>query len=264
MIDTHTHIYCEEFDSDRAEAIARARSLGVEHYVMPCINRESVARMEELEKRDPSHFHSAIGLHPEEVKDNAESNYREELSWMETKLKSGKWCAIGEIGIDLHWDTTWRKEQIEAFEMQLEWAKRSGLPALVHTRDAWDEVMSCIRNVGLEDGIMHCFGGSVAQAKEVERLGNWKIGIGGIVTFKNSGLGEVLSEIGIGNVVLETDDPWLAPVPYRGKRNEPSYLVLIVNKIAELTRKKREEVVKKTTKNALDVLKTLTLQAIID
>lgn len=258
MIDTHTHIYLEDFDDDRSLAIERARSVGVKDFVMPCVNLESVERMRTLRKEDPDHFFCAYGLHPEEITDS----WRDVLKEMRACLLSDKdVCAVGEIGIDLHWDASWRKEQEQAFEEQLSWAKEMGLGAIVHCRDAMEVTLGCIREVGLEKGIMHCFSGDRSDARRAIELGNWKLGIGGVVTFKNSGLGEVVQYVGTDHLVLETDDPWLAPAPHRGHRNEPSYLPFIVEKISELTGEKAVDVIKKTTKNAFDVLKIVSLQS---
>ena len=258
MINTHTHIYTEDFDNDRALAIERARSVGVETFVMPCVNMDSVARMRRLREEDPAHFCCAYGVHPEEITEE----WRQELQEMKEIVFSEKeMCAVGEIGIDLHWNTTNKKEQETAFEEQLSWAKELGLGVIVHCRDAMDVTLGCIRNVGVEKGIMHCFSGGVEDARTVLGMGVWKLGIGGVVTFKNSGLGEVVKYVGVDYVVLETDDPWLAPVPYRGKRNEPSYMAIVVDKIADITQSTAHEVVKKTTKNAKEVLKILSLQS---
>lgn len=229
MIDTHSHIYSEEFDADRAEVIANAKAVGVDHIILVNVDRTTLEPMRELVIRYPEYCQMAIGLHPTRVT----TNYVVELNSVAAELKRGDYCAIGEIGIDLYWDETFKQEQIRVFETQLQWAIDYDLPVIIHTRKAFAEVfasLSKFKGLGLR-GVFHCFGGGIEEAKKAVSLGFF-LGIGGVVTYKNSNLSDILLQIGVEHVLLETDAPYLPPVPYRGKRNEPKFLVEIAQKLA--------------------------------
>lgn len=229
MIDTHSHIYSEEFDADRAEVIANAKAVGVDHVILVNVDRTTLEPMRELVIRYPEYCQMAIGLHPTSVT----ANYVDELNSVAAELKRGDYCAIGEIGIDLYWDETFKQEQICVFETQLQWAIDYDLPVIIHTRKAFAEVfasLSKFKGLGLR-GVFHCFGGGIEEAKKAVSLGFF-LGIGGVVTYKNSNLSDILLQIGVEHVLLETDAPYLPPVPYRGKRNEPKFLVEIAQKLA--------------------------------
>ncbi len=246
MIDTHTHIYLPEFDDDRETMIMRAKDAGVTKLFLPNIDSSSIAPMMNICKKNPEFCYAMIGLHPSSVKEN----YLNEMDIIKTWLTKEKFCAIGEIGIDLYRDKTFFTQQKVAFVNQIELAIQYKLPIIIHARNAFDEIfkiLDCFKE--LPNGIFHCFSGNTQQAKKAIDMG-FLLGIGGVVTFTNSGLQQVLQDIGITHLVLETDAPFLAPVPFRGKRNEPAYLKNIVNKIAESLEIPTQEVIEKTTKNA--------------
>lgn len=257
MIDTHSHIYLPEFDGDREEVITRAKAAGVTHIVLPNVDRETMPAMLALEATEPNFFHAAIGLHPTSV----DKEFIPELELVKQELDRRSYCAIGEIGIDLYWDKTFFKQQKAAFEQQLEWAVEYDLPVIIHVRDAFPETLGIVEQFNCDKlrGIFHSFGGSVADAEKIISFGGFKLGINGVVTFKNSGLAAVLEQVPLEYIVLETDAPYLSPVPHRGKRNEPAYLQLITAKIAEVYKEPVENIVKKTRENSLEVLKRLTL-----
>lgn len=246
MIDTHAHLYLPEF-IDINEVIIRAKNQGIQKIYLPCIDSETIVNMIELESKDNTFFSAMIGLHPCSVK----KNYKEELSIMETWLNKRTFSAIGEIGLDFYWDTSFKKEQYDSFETQMHWAVERKLPIAIHTRNAMDETIAAVKPYAKKEvtGIFHCFSGNKAQAFEIMDMGFY-LGIGGVITYKNSGLAEVIKSTGIERLVVETDAPYLTPVPFRGKRNESAYLPLIVEKIAEATGKNRKEVEKITTENA--------------
>jgi len=247
FIDTHTHFYLEEFDSDRDESIARAKSSGVEIFLLPNIDSLSVEPLLKLADAYPDSCLPMIGLHPTSVKEN----YLDELKMVETHLIKRKFYAIGEIGIDLYWDKTFLEQQREVFRHQLRMAKASNLPVAIHMRNSFEHVYSIVREEAGPDlrGVFHCFPGNVQQARQVIDLGFY-LGIGGVLTFKNSGLQQVVKEIPLEHILLETDAPFLAPDPYRGKRNESSYIPLIADKIALLKEIPLAEVARVTTANA--------------
>lgn len=254
-IDTHAHIYLEEFDADRAAVIQRAKSAGVSHIILPNVDSETIPTLLELEANEPTFFHAAIGLHPTSVKEN----YQEELAIIKKQLDSRSFCAIGEIGIDLYWDKSYINQQIEVFEQQLEWAIAYDLPVIIHVRNAFPEALTSVQKLNCDGlrGIFHSFGGSVNDAETIMQFGGFKLGINGVVTFKNAGLAETLKTIPLEYIVLETDAPYLSPVPFRGKRNEPAYLSYIVEKLAEIYQEPRNNIIKKTSENALQVFKTI-------
>lgn len=249
MIDTHAHIYAEEFDHDRPEMIKRALDVGVGHIILPNVDSESLPRMLELEAAYPSFCHASIGLHPTSVKENHE----EELALVRSELERRSYIAIGEIGIDLYWDKTFINEQLIAFRTQLDWALEYKLPVIIHVRDSMQvtlEALEPYRGKGLR-GIFHSFTGDDRDVAAILSFGGFLFGINGIVTFKNTHLRELIPQMGINNIVLETDAPYLSPVPYRGKRNESAYLPLMVDTLATALNQKAEYIDHKTTENAL-------------
>ena len=249
FIDTHTHLFAEEFDADRQVVIQNAIDKGVTKLLLPAIDRSYYARMMSL--ADSSQYcYPMIGLHPTSVKEN----FPEELEFIEESLERDRdrFYGIGEIGIDLYWDKTYETEQVKVFDYQLDLAIKHQLPVSIHTRNSFEIALELIRkknNPGLR-GVFHCFSGSVEQAHEVINLG-FMLGIGGIVTYKNSGLQKVVETISLNHLVLETDSPWLPPVPHRGQRNESAYIPFIAGKIAEIKNIPLIEVAEVTTKNAL-------------
>ncbi|WP_421750761.1 TatD family hydrolase [Croceimicrobium sp.] len=247
MIDTHTHIYLKQFSEDREALLQRAFEAGVQELFLPNIDKESVAALKKL-AADHDHIYPMMGLHPSHVK----ADYEEELAVVWEELTSDThYYAVGEIGIDLYWDKTFIKEQQIAFDLQISKAKEMGLPIVIHCRDAFDETFEVLESHRGDDlfGIFHCFTGNLDQAHQALSL-NLKLGIGGVVTFKNGGLDKVVAELQTEDLVLETDAPYLAPMPYRGKRNEPAYLSYIAQKIADLHERPLEEVDAITTANA--------------
>ena len=250
LTDTHTHLYSKEFDKDREERIQAAIDKGISRFFIPAIDSETTNAMYELEKAFPENVFLMTGLHPTSVKEN----YQEELKHIEDQLKKRSFYAIGEIGIDLYWDKSLLKEQQIAFKHQIKLAKANNLPIVIHCRDAFDEVFEVLESEKGEDlyGIFHCFTGNLEQAQQAISY-NMKLGIGGVVTFKNGGLDKFLSEIPISNIVLETDSPYLAPTPFRGKRNESAHIQLIAEKVASLYKLDLEEVAAITTKNSTDI-----------
>ena len=247
LIDTHAHIYLSEFENDIDEVVYRSKEAGIGNIFMPNIDSNSIAGMLKLEKSYDNYCISMMGLHPCYVK----NNYKEELQIMKSWFEKRKFCAVGEIGIDLYWDKTYLNEQISAFETQINWAKDLGLPIVIHCRDSIDMTIEIVRKQQDSNlkGIFHCFSGDHNHAKKIVDL-NFLLGIGGIVTFKNGGIDKVIPDIELRYIVLETDSPYLAPSPYRGKRNMPLYLQNIASRIAELKKCEIEEVAQVTTENA--------------
>lgn len=250
LIDTHTHLYLEQFDEDRAAMMERAMSLGIGHFYLPNIDKNSIAGMLQLETDYPGKCHPMMGLHPCSVG----ADYEEELAVMRTWLEKRPFCAVGEIGLDLFWDKTWFEQQQDAFRRQIRWAKEFNIPIVIHSRESIDECIAIVESEMDERlrGVFHCFSGTLAQAEQVIGLGFY-IGIGGVATFKNGGLDKVLPFIDLRHVVLETDSPYLAPVPHRGKRNESGYLRLIAERVAVLTERPFSEVETTTTQNAMEL-----------
>lgn len=247
LFDTHTHIYLKEFDSDIDEVINRSFSSGVSGIVLPNIDSTSISRMLEVEKKFPDKIFSSIGLHPSSVKEN----YIDELRIVDENLEKEKFVAIGEIGMDLYWDKTFREQQIIAFRHQIGLALKHNLPLIIHVRKAFEDTFRVLEEFKESklSGIFHCFSGDERQAEKAISMG-FLLGIGGVVTFQNSGLQNVVKETAIEHIVLETDAPFLAPIPFRGKRNEPSYLTYIAEKIAEIKDISVYEVGEITTGNA--------------
>lgn len=255
MIDSHSHIYSEEFDEDRIEVIERAKSCGISKIILPNIDSQSLHRMLNLEAEYPNFCYATIGLHPTSVNEN----YISELEIVKNELERRSYIAIGEIGIDLYWDRTFLKEQVIAFRQQLNWALDYKIPVIIHVRDSFDETMTVLQEFagkGLA-GVFHSFTGSVDDAEKIKGFGGFYLGINGILTFKNSGLGKTVEQIGLENLILETDAPYLTPTPYRGKRNESAYLELICNKMAEIFNKEVAEIVEVTSKNVKNLFRKL-------
>lgn len=247
FIDTHTHLYLEEFNADRSALIKRAISNGIEKFYLPAIDAGSHEDMLKLEAEFPENCIAMMGLHPCSVKENYES----ELALVRKYLDQRKFAAVGEIGIDLYWDKTFIKEQEIAFRKQIDWALEFNYPIVIHCRSAFNEIYSILSSYSkLPKAIFHCFSGNTEEANKILALGNFKLGIGGVVTFKNSGLDKVVEEIEMEHLVLETDAPYLAPVPFRGKRNEPSYLLEVARKIAQIKDVSTSEVGEISSKNA--------------
>ena len=253
LIDTHTHLYSSEFDSDRDEAMQRALDLGVDKFILPAIDSTYDAAMDSLKDDYPGKIFRMAGLHPTHVQPDT---LNQELDHVAQRLQMGSFYAIGEIGIDLYWDKSTRESQQKAFKKQIQWAKEYDLPIVIHCRDAFDEVFEILEEERhpLLRGIFHCFTGNLDQAHQAIDL-NLKLGIGGIVTFKNGGLDKVIDKIPLKHIVLETDSPYLAPAPFRGKRNESSYLTYIAEKTSEIYGKSLEEIAQITTNNANSVFK---------
>lgn len=256
LIDTHAHLYLEEFGSDMPELLERAENAGVKRFYLPAIDSSEHERMLGLEAMYPDKCLAMMGLHPCYVKDNVE----EELALVEGWLAKRKFAAVGEIGLDFYWDRTFEAQQYMAFRRQITLAKQYGLPIVIHSRNSTQECIDLVKE-GLDGGltgVFHCFSGSYELAKEVVKLGFF-LGIGGVVTYKNAGLPAVLAKLSLENIVLETDAPYLTPVPFRGKRNESSYLSYIVQKLAEIYGVSPVEVARITTANALQLFKSSSL-----
>lgn len=248
LIDTHAHIYAEEFNEDLSRMIAAARKAGVARIYMPNIDTESIIPMLELETAYPDYCFPMMGLHPCYVGTQPEKS----LSVVEEWLKKRSFYAIGEVGLDYHWDKSNQAQQILAFEQQIQWAIELKLPIIIHSRKSLEDCIKLIKKYqkGNLKGIFHCFSGSVEEARKIESLG-FLMGIGGVVTYKNAGLKEVIKSISIDHLVLETDAPYLTPVPYRGQRNEPAYLAIVAQAVADAKEMPLEEVASTTSQNAL-------------
>ncbi|HDM8224120.1 TPA: TatD family hydrolase [Vibrio campbellii] len=247
MIDTHAHIYASEFDNDRDEVVKRALEQGIDKILLPNIDLESIEPMLKTEAAYPEICRSMMGLHPCYVDGNVEQTLAIIRDWFEKH----NFIAVGEIGIDLYWDKTFRAEQEMAFVTQLTWAKEMDLPVVIHTRDSIEETLTLLRQEqdGRLRGVFHCFGGSLEEAQAINELG-FHLGLGGVSTFKNGGMDKVIPHLDMNWVILETDCPYLAPVPHRGKRNEPAYTSLVAARVAELREESVEVIDALTTKNA--------------
>jgi TatD DNase family protein len=247
LIDTHCHIYSSEFDSDRPAMIARAENEGITKMLMPAIDVTTHAAMFEVEDEYPGSCASMMGLHPCSVK----GNYHEEMKIAEEYFAARRFVAVGETGLDFYWDISFLKEQYQAFQQQIEWALHYNIPIVIHSRESLNECIDVIdkNQNGSLKGVFHCFSGSMEQAKKIIDL-NFYLGIGGVLTFKKSGLDAVIQQTDLKNIVLETDAPYLAPVPFRGRRNESSYVKYITQKLAEIKRIPVSEVAIITTENA--------------
>ena len=250
LIDTHTHLYLKEFSEDFDAVLERANRAGVSKFYLPGIDSESIESILQLEAKNPAMFFAMMGLHPVSVKEN----YKEELKIVEDHLAKRKFVAVGEIGLDYYWDTAFKSEQLAAFNAQMEMALHYRIPISIHTRNAMQDTLLALKpfaDKGLK-GIFHCFGDDEATAKTIIDMGFY-LGIGGVVTYKNANLDESLKNISLEWIVLETDAPYLTPVPFRGKRNESSYLVQIAQKLAEIKKVTIAEVAATTTANATKV-----------
>jgi len=247
MIDTHSHIFLSEFDNDRKDVVENAKKTGVEKVVLANVDSQTITALEKTQAEFPDFCVSAMGLHPTSVNET----YISELQTVKQQLFSKSYCAVGEIGLDLYWDITFSEQQIIAFEEQIRWALELDLPIIIHIRKAFAEVFQSLKKFGknLPRGVFHCFSGGIEEAKKAVELG-FLLGIGGVVTYKNTNLPEIIRQIGIEHILLETDAPYLAPVPYRGKRNEPKYLVEVLNKLATIFELSKDKINDITTENA--------------
>lgn len=250
ITDTHTHLYSEQFDDDRKAMIQRAKNAGVSRFFIPAIDSTYNERMFQLEKDFPDDVFLMMGLHPTHIQEN----YLEELAQVKKWIDQRHFYAIGEIGIDLYWDKSFLKQQQEAFKTQIQWAKEKKWPIVIHCRDAFDEIFEVLESEKDNDlfGIFHCFTGTKEQAEKAISY-NMKLGIGGVVTFKNGKIDQFLHEIDIKHLVLETDAPYLAPVPYRGKRNESAYITHVTDKLATIYGLSFDEIAAITTQNSKDI-----------
>ncbi len=250
LTDTHTHLYAEEFSSDFDAMMQRSLSANVTRFFVPSIDSTYTAKMHKIQSKYPENIFLMMGLHPCYVKEN----YKEELEFVSEQLITNRYYAVGEIGIDLYWDTTFLKQQQDAFQYQIQLAKKHQLAINIHCRDAFDAVFEILETEKTTDlfGIFHCFSGDLDQAHQAIELG-LKLGIGGVSTFKNGKIDQFIHEIDLKHIVLETDSPYLAPVPHRGKRNESSYVYLIAQKLAQLYNCSFEEIAMRTTQNAKEI-----------
>jgi len=253
-IDSHTHLYVEAFEEDRKETIQRAIDAGVELLLLPNIDVETINPMKQLVLDFPNNCKAMMGLHPGNVKED----WKEQLSLMKEELYSNDdYIAVGEIGMDLYWDKTFVNEQRIAFAEQIGWAKELNLPIVIHARDAFQEIYEVLDELNDDAlrGVFHCFTGTKEDAEKVLNYGGFKLGIGGVLTFKNSKLDEVIETIDLEHIILETDSPYLPPVPYRGKRNESSYLLHVAEKLADVKKVSMREIEEITTKNTKQLFK---------
>ncbi|RCS26305.1 TatD family deoxyribonuclease [Polaribacter sp. WD7] len=250
ITDTHTHLYSSQFDEDQAAMIQRAKKAGVSRFFIPAIDASYTERMIDLETNYPNDVYLMMGLHPTSVKEN----YKEELAHVKEWIDKRNFYAIGEIGIDLYWDTSFLAQQQEAFSTQIKWAKEKKLPIVIHCRAAFDEIFEILEAEKGDDlfGIFHCFTGTKAQAEKAISY-NMKLGVGGVATFKNGKIDKFLHEIDLKHIVLETDAPYLAPTPYRGKRNESAYITNVVDKLVDIYGVSFDEIAKITTQNSKEV-----------
>ena len=247
IFDTHTHIYLSEFDEDCQLVVQRAKESGVVMMMLPNVDIETIEPLKRVLNRYPDCCIAAMGLHPTSV----EEDYIQQLQQVYKELMCGNYRAVGEIGIDLYWDKTYRSQQIEVFAEQLKWAKAMSLPVIIHNREALNDTLQTLKQNPVEKFVMHSFGGTPEDVKRVREVGDAYFGINGVVTFKNARLDDTIREIGISRLLVETDAPYLTPVPYRGKRNEPSYIVNTINKIAEVLEISASDVQKATFDNAV-------------
>ena len=250
ITDTHTHLYSEAFDADRDEMIHRAIEKGVNRFFVPAIDSTYTEAMHQLKSKFPNQVFLMSGLHPTHVKDN----FEEELEHVEQQLSNHQYVAVGEIGIDLYWDTSTLQNQIKAFKHQIKLAKQYQLPIVIHCREAFDEIFEVLEEEKSDDlyGIFHCFTGTIEQAHQALSY-NMKLGVGGVVTFKNGKIDQFINEIDLKHIVLETDSPYLSPKPFRGKRNESGYIIYVLEKLSELYQLPVEDIAKITTQNSKDI-----------
>jgi TatD DNase family protein len=248
LIDTHTHLYSDQFDEDRDQVIQDCIDQGIAKLLLPNIDLESIDGMHQLVKDYPNTCFPMMGLHPCSVG----TDYKSVLDQMKNQLNTNKYIAVGEIGMDLYWDKSFINEQADALKIQIEWAKERKLPIVIHVRDAFDEIFEVIDPLNDDSltGVFHCFTGSLNQANKVLDYGGFKLGLGGVLTFKNSGLDKIVTDIDIKHLVLETDAPYLAPTPHRGKRNESTFVSLVAEKLATIKQIGLDEVAEITSNNA--------------
>ena len=248
IIDTHTHLYLDAFAEDRLAMVARAIEAGVTRMLLPNIDKASIDGMHALCDAFPENCFPMMGLHPCDVKDN----FHEVLAEMEAMFEKRKYVAVGETGIDLYWDKTTLPQQIESFEIQVEWAKKFNLPIVIHARDSFNEIFEVLDRLNDDKlrGVFHCFTGSLQQAGKIMEYGGFMMGLGGVLTYEKSGLSEVVQEIPMEVLILETDSPFLTPKPYRGKRNESAYVKFVAEKLAEVKKLPLQEVASITSANA--------------
>jgi TatD DNase family protein len=260
LVDTHAHLYLDQFDEDRDEMLQRAKSKGIEKFYLPNIDSSTIDELLAMEANYPNECFAMMGLHPCSVK----GNYKEELAIVEKWLNERPFAAVGEIGTDLYWDKTFIEEQKGAFQIQANWAKELGIPIVIHCRDSMDLTIGLVEKEqdGRLRGIFHCFGGSVEQAQKIIDLGFY-LGIGGVLTFKKSGLDQTVQEISMEHLVLETDAPYLAPTPFRGKRNESAYIHQIAEKLASVKETSLAKVAKITSENAEKIFGNVPLKEFI-
>lgn len=253
FIDTHTHLFSDAFDDDRKEVVQRAIDAGVEKMLLPNIDIASIDAMHKLCREFPDHCFPMMGIHPGSVNEN----WEEDLNHVYSYLKEGKYVAVGEIGMDLYWDKTFLEEQKQAFEQQVIWAKEFQLPIVIHAREAFDEIFSIVdrHNDAQLTGVFHCFTGTSTQAKRILEYGGFKLGIGGVLTYKKAKLEESLEHVPLSELVLETDAPYLSPTPYRGKRNESAYVVFVAERLADIYGVSLMEVEEVTTKSTVELFK---------
>ena len=252
IIDTHTHLYLNQFKKDIDDVIARAKEIGIKKFIFPAIDSSHFDSMHSLKNKYPKEIYLMSGLHPTDVKEN----YKYELEFVVNSLNAHKYIAIGEIGIDLYWDKNYLIQQQEAFKFQIRLAIKNDLPIVIHCREAFNEIFEILdkENSNKLRGVFHCFTGTLEQAKRAIDLGFF-LGVGGVVTFKNGGIDKFLHKIDLKNIVLETDSPYLAPVPFRGKRNESSYIIYVIEKLSEIYGISKEKIAEITSKNAEKVFR---------
>ena len=253
FVDTHTHIYLEDFDNDRKVIIEEGYRLNVKKLFLPNIDLNTIENVIEISNKYKNICYPMVGLHPCSVK----QNFRAELKVLKSYIKKINPIAIGETGLDLYWDKSTINEQIAAFKEQIKWAKEFNLPIVIHARNSYQEIFKVLDVLNNEKltGIFHCFSSNLNDAEHILNYGGFKLGIGGVVTFKNSGLDKILEKIPLRNIVLETDSPYLSPTPFRGKRNKSSYIPLIAKKISEIYKRELSDIEKITTKNAFEIFK---------
>lgn len=251
FVDTHTHLFVEQFNDDREEVVQRALDAGVEVMLLPNIDLESISQMNELVSKYPKNCFPMMGLHPGSV----DKDWEQTLKTIEKELFTNEYIAIGEIGIDLYWSKEFEAAQKEVFRQQVLWAKELGKPIVIHAREAFDEIFEIIDELNDErlTGIFHCFTGTLEQANHVIGYGGFKMGLGGVLTYKKSGLDKVIEGVALNHLVLETDSPYLPPTPYRGKRNESSYLLHVAEKLADVHSTTLKQVAEITTQNAREI-----------
>ena len=253
LVDTHAHLYLKEFEADQQDVILAAKQKGIAKILLPNIDSSTVGDLNKMCLQFPNYCYPMMGLHPGSVN----QEYEKELDIIKKELDEGNYIAIGEIGIDLYWDSTFLKEQIAAFELQIDWAKEFGLPIVIHARDSFAEIFQVL-DEKIDDrlfGVFHCFTGDLAEVEKILNYKSFLFGIGGILTFKNAGLDKVVTHIPLNKIILETDAPYLAPVPFRGKRNESAYVNYVVEKLAEVKGEPTNQIIRQTGINVAELFK---------